>query len=80
MRYGGDEFLVIASRRETGLEEAIQRAAETAGGEAGLPFDLALSVGVVRAYASERRPLDSCVQAADTLMYDNKNRRKAGLA
>ena len=35
-----------------------------------------LSVGVVRAYASNQRTLDEYVQRADTLMYENKNRRK----
>lgn len=78
MRYGGDEFLVIASRREAALEDDILRAVKNANAEGGMPFELSLSVGVIRAYDSDARTLEACVQAADTLMYENKNRRKGG--
>ena len=76
MRYGGDEFLVIAPLREVDLEEDIARALQNVNEESGMPFRLELSVGVVRAYASNQRTLDEYVQRADTLMYENKNRRK----
>ena len=78
MRYGGDEFLVIASCRETGLKAAIQRAVRECNRNSDMPFTLSLSVGIIHAEALDGRTLDECIQAADTQMYDTKNRRKAG--
>ena len=43
----------------------------------GMPFGLSLSVGAVRTDASERLPLDDCIKAADSLMYQNKQKKKA---
>ncbi|MBR1820814.1 MAG: GGDEF domain-containing protein [Clostridia bacterium] len=76
MRYGGDEFLVIASRRETDLEHAIQRAASDANAACDTPYQLGLSVGVIDVSDGDERNLDECVQFADALMYKNKKRRK----
>ena len=75
MRYGGDEFLVVASCRETDLEEAIQSATEEVNRT--LPYRLGLSVGTINVAPDDHRSLDACVQAADTLMYERKKRRKA---
>ena len=78
MRYGGDEFLVIASVREKDLEAVLQRAVDeynAANGEN--PFTLSLSVGIICASSRENRSLEECVQAADALMYEQKSRRKA---
>ena len=77
MRYGGDEFLVVASGREEDLNAAIQRAVERYNAEEGMPFALSLSVGLVRADAADQPVLDKCVQAADAMMYDRKNSHKA---
>lgn len=76
MRYGGDEFLIIAAPSETALEEAIPLAAEAAN-RPDSPYRLAISVGAVYASPSDPRTLDECVQLADALMYENKKRRKA---
>ena len=78
MRYGGDEFLVIASCRETGLKAAIQRAVREYNQDSDSQFTLSLSVGIVHAEALDGHTLDECIQAADAQMYDNKNRRKTG--
>ena len=77
MRYGGDEFLVIASGREADIDAAIQRAAARYNAEAGVPFALSLSIGLIHADAADHPSLDKGVQAADALMYERKNKRKA---
>ncbi len=78
MRYGGDEFLVIASVRESSLEAGIQQAvgAYNATNNEN-PFTLSLSVGIIRADIRENRSLEEYVQAADVLMYEQKSKRKA---
>jgi len=74
MRYGGDEFLVIASIREDGLAEALDGMLE--GDAVGLPCRLSLTVGRVQADDSAPRTLDQCVQAADAKMYEIKKKKK----
>ena len=76
MRYGGDEFLVIASPSETDLDGIISNAADAAN-RPDSPYRLAMSVGFFDARAGDGRSLEECVQAADALMYENKKRRKA---
>ena len=76
MRYGGDEFLVIASVRENGLADALDGALDA--GAAGLPCRLSLTVGQVQVDANAPQTLDQCVQAADAKMYEIKKRKKAG--
>ena len=77
MRYGGDEFLVIASCRDGDLPGIIQRAVNAYnGGSEKPPFQLSLSVGVIRISAKEGKPLEECVREADELMYEQKILRK----
>ncbi|MBR5111207.1 MAG: GGDEF domain-containing protein [Clostridia bacterium] len=77
MRYGGDEFLVIASSREVRLEEAIQHAVRAYNQlNNDHPFELSLSVGIIRADNSENKSLEEYVQAADVQMYEQKSRRR----
>ena len=76
MRYGGDEFLVIASIRETGLVEALSGTIE--GASAGLPCRVSLTVGRVMTDDRTSQTLDMYVQAADAKMYEIKKRKKAG--
>ena len=76
MRYGGDEFLVVATGQAHTLEADIQRAVEQTRQREDIPFELSLSVGIVRAERAEGRTLDACVQEADAMMYERKNRRK----
>ena len=61
MRYGGDEFLIVASIRETGLSEALSQSVE----DEALPCRLSLTVGRVETDIAQRQTLDQCVQAAD---------------
>ena len=74
MRYGGDEFLVIAPLREVGLSEALDRTVEAED----LPCPLSLTVGRIESDIAQRQTLDQCVQAADAKMYEIKKRKKAG--
>lgn len=77
MRYGGDEFMVIASGSEPNLDQVIQRALAEDPVIAGLPFRLGLSIGVITATQENSRTLDECLKIADTLMYEMKSKRKA---
>ncbi|MBR6185304.1 MAG: GGDEF domain-containing protein [Clostridia bacterium] len=76
MRFGGDEFLVIASVNEEGLEEKIQSAIRAYNEAGANPFQLSVSIGVIPADAQSTRSLESCVQAADALMYRSKSQKK----
>ncbi|MBQ8110267.1 MAG: GGDEF domain-containing protein [Clostridia bacterium] len=77
MRYGGDEFLAIQPGSSGDAEGAIQSAVARRNAQGDLPFEIALSVGVIHARDGETRTLDELVQAADTRMYERKKRRKA---
>ena len=77
MRYGGDEFIIIDSGSNTSLCEEIDAAADEYNRTSGIPFTLSLSIGVVRTTNEERKPLDECIRAADSLMYRNKQKKKA---
>ena len=75
MRYGGDEFLIIASCRKPGLENAIYRELARYNANSDAPFQLNLSIGVVRVNDAEGDALDDAVQSADALMYTHKRSR-----
>ena len=77
MRYGGDEFIIIDSGRIRHLEEQIQAAADEYNSTSGMPFSLSFSIGLIRTNIKERRPMDECIKAADSLMYKAKQKRKA---
>ena len=74
MRYGGDEFLVIASIRESGLADALARMPDVNSEE--LPCRLSLTVGQVLSDGSASQSLDHCIQAADARMYEIKKQKK----
>ena len=78
MRYGGDEFLAIASCREAGLAQALMEAVEAYDPGDALPCPLSVSVGQVTADARSPRTLEQCVREADGRMYDIKHRKKSG--
>ena len=78
MRYGGDEFILIDTGRDESLPERIQSSVKEYNRAAGQPFTLGLSLGVIRSDAAERRPIGDCIKAADSLMYEIKEKKKAG--
>ena len=79
MRYGGDEFIIIDSGTNQALKKEIDTAVEEYNRCSGASFTLSLAIGVIRTDGSEHRSLDDCIRAADSLMYDNKQKKKAGL-
>ena len=78
MRYGGDEFVVIAGSGEKDLAERILKEAAEYNTTSGMPFTLGFSIGTVRAEASRGKTMDDCIKEADAAMYEVKAGRKAG--
>ena len=78
MRYGGDEFVVIAGIDEEDLAERILAEAEEYNSSSGMPFTLGFSIGTFRAKESEGKTMDDCIKEADKIMYKVKTERKAG--
>ncbi len=76
MRYGGDEFLVIASIQRTDFEQDLQKALQEKNAKRQREFDLSLSVGIIPAPEEEGRSLEAYIQDADALMYENKKQRR----
>ncbi len=78
MRYGGDEFVVIAGGDKPDLDDQILASADKYNNVSGKPFRLGLSIGCVLSKRQDKRPLDDCVREADILMYETKTARKVG--
>ena len=78
MRYGGDEFILIDTGRNENLSEKIQVAVRNYNKVSGMPYELALSLGMVMTDVVERRPIDNCIRTADSLMYEIKEKKKTG--
>ena len=76
MRYGGDEFLIIASVKREDIAEAVASGVEAFNRSQKAPFHLGLSVGDILAGPDQNRTLEECVQAADTQMYRYKKRHR----
>ena len=76
MRYGGDEFIIIDSGRNERLPENLQEAAEAYNKTSDMPFTLGFSAGVIRTDAAARLPVDDCIKAADSMMYEIKQQKK----
>jgi diguanylate cyclase (GGDEF)-like protein len=82
MRYGGDEFLVIASCRETELEQRYRENLERRCRRDGFPGTVSVSVGSVTAHRGDPKPptLDDLIRRADVLMYERKRGRRIATA
>ena len=78
MRYGGDEFVMIAVGTDTGLKERILASAEKWNESSGMPFRLGMSIGRVHATKKTKRSLEECIKEADSQMYEIKTERKVG--
>ena len=78
MRYGGDEFILIDTGRDESLPSRIQASVKEYNQSSGKLFKLGLSMGVIKSDAAERKPIDACIKAADSLMYEIKEKKKAG--
>ena len=78
MRYGGDEFVVIASGTAEDLKKRILAAADEWNASSGRPFALGMSIGRSVAARNPKRSLDECIREADARMYEIKAARKVG--
>ena len=76
MRYGGDEFISIVSGERSGIAQAIDYAIARYNRSSGMPFTLSASTGTIFCGPEDPRTVDECVQAADTLMYEAKARKR----
>ena len=78
MRYGGDEFLVIASCRETELDQRYRENLERRCRRDGFPGTVSVSVGSVTAHRGDpdAPTLDDLIRRADVLMYERKRGRR----
>ena len=76
MRYGGDEFIMIASGKRSGLDRAIQQGVDDYNSNGRAPFTLSLSIGIKRATPDDADRLDQFITAADTEMYEHKAQSK----
>ena len=82
MRYGGDEFLVIASCRETELEQRYRENLDRRCRRDGFPGSVSVSVGSVTARRGDpdAPTLDDLIRRADVLMYERKRGRRIATA
>ena len=78
MRYGGDEFVVIAVGTDADLRERILTSADQWNASSGMPFRLGMSIGRVLATKKTKRSLEECIKEADSQMYEIKTERKVG--
>lgn len=79
-RFGGDEFVALGLSEACGEEAIVQRVRESLkldgrGFAAKYGQEISLSIGAVR--CDMKRPLQDCLDQADTLMYEEKRRKKA---
>lgn len=76
IRYGGDEFLIIASCSDTGEAEAIKQGilshVKNTSVEKNLPYDLNVSCGYVLTDPYSSISLQDYIKQADELMYEIK--------
>ena len=78
MRYGGDEFVIIAVGTNTALCDNILASADKWNASSSTPFKLGMSIGRVTATKKTKRSLEECIKEADALMYEIKTARKVG--
>ena len=79
MRYGGDEFLIIASCENGYLQESIHEKIKTFNRSGAAPFTLTLSIGTYVVKNWESLSLDECIREADARMYKYKEMKKKSL-
>lgn len=80
-RLGGDEFVVMLSINDGGENEGsivsrLRQNLREHNESAGRPFELEFSVGVIRCETDENCSIDLLLARADTLMYEEKKRRR----
>jgi two-component system cell cycle response regulator len=80
-RFGGDEFVLLLTTAEKDWENSIrrrlQREVDACNGQPGRRYRLSFSVGVVTADPDRQLTLEELVAEADTLMYQQKQKKKS---
>ncbi len=76
MRFGGDEFLIIASVESLSLRDRIIQEVRRFNSSTSEPFRLSLSIGAVTSDSLDHLDLDEQVRMADARMYERKRIRK----
>ncbi len=82
-RIGGDEFAVAGQFSDAAISVAVQRlhdAAAQRNSSASHRVALSFSIGQVTTILTEHESLDALLAKADQSMYEEKRRRKSGLA
>ncbi|MBR5421340.1 MAG: GGDEF domain-containing protein, partial [Lachnospiraceae bacterium] len=76
VRYGGDEFLIIApdcDAEEAGwVQKAILERLDARNNDGSQPYKISVSCGYVVSDPEKTESLQECVQEADKLMYEYK--------
>ena len=79
-RIGGDEFVALVTEgspfRSDGVIQRLQASMVTFNGESDRPYHLSASIGVARYDPDSPIAIDNLVNRADTIMYENKQRRQ----
>lgn len=79
-RIGGDEFVALVTEgspfRSDGVIQRLQTSLVTFNAESDRPYHLSASIGVARYDPDSPIAIDSLVNRADTIMYENKQRRQ----
>lgn len=80
IRYGGDEYILItpyeSDEATTELKASIIREVTEIGKVSSMPFDLEVSIGYVCTDPTSKNGLDDYIKQADTLMYEEKRKKK----
>jgi diguanylate cyclase (GGDEF)-like protein len=81
-RLGGDEFVVLLSNADEAEGEAIlnrlNQKLKEHNQEAGRGYDICYSVGIVQYDVARHQSIDDLLEAADRLMYKQKQERRIG--
>jgi len=79
-RIGGDEFVALVTEgspfRSDGVIQRLQTSMVTFNADSDRPYHLSASIGVARYDPDSPIAIDNLVNRADTIMYENKQRRQ----
>lgn len=77
-RISGDEFVILFSARDDATAEMFRLDVKDAVAEAaaGLPYRLAISAGITRCEAGDRKNIPALIDRADALLYEEKKNRR----
>ena len=80
-RLGGDEFavLMVDASEETAriVRERLESKVEKLNKKGERPYKLSLSIGMLMCGSDENLPLESLLEKADALMYEEKKKKGA---